>query len=103
MAGANVIILYPRKEGSTFNKEYYINSHMPLCEKIWKKHGMKSWVLTELNADGPYLYSLVMDWESHEAFGKGMQDPGVKELMDDLKNYYTEPPVLVHGGVVGSA
>lgn len=101
--GATVMVLYPRSTSdSTFNKSYYLSTHMPLCEKVWKKHGLKSYIVSELNADGPYVMTVVMQWESQEAFGKAVQDPGTKELMDDLVNYYTEKPVLVHGPVLGS-
>jgi uncharacterized protein (TIGR02118 family) len=101
MSGATVIVLYPRKEGSTFNKEYYLKNHMPLAMKHWKKHGFKSYAVSELNADGPYSYTVVMEFESPGSVGKAMQDPGTKEIMDDLSNFSSETPVLVHGGVIG--
>ncbi|KAF1937841.1 hypothetical protein EJ02DRAFT_458423 [Clathrospora elynae] len=101
MSGANVIVLYPRKEGSTFDKEYYLKTHMPLAMKHWKKHGFKSYAVTELNADGPYSVTVVMEFDNYEGFQAASQDPGTKEVMDDVKNFSSEAPVLVHGAVIG--
>jgi len=101
MSGATAIVLYPRKEGSTFNKEYYLKTHMPLAMKNWKDHGLKSYAVSELNADGPYAISTVMEFDSPESVGKALQSEGTKEVMEDVKNFSSETPILVHGNVVG--
>jgi uncharacterized protein (TIGR02118 family) len=101
MSGATAIVLYPRKEGATFDKEYYLSTHMELCSKYWKPLGLKSYAVTELNADGPYAYTVTLEWESHDAFGKATQDPNTKEIMEDVKNFSSETPVIVHGSVIG--
>lgn len=100
MSGAQVIVAYPRKEGSTFDKEYYLSKHMPLVKKHWKKHGLRSYAVTELNADGPYTYSAVLEFESLEGIGAAVQDRNTNEVMDDAKNFSSEPPVLLHGAVL---
>ena len=102
MSGATAMVIYPRKEGSTFNKEYYLSTHMPLANKIWKKYGLKGYTVSELSADGPYSIAVVMEWEDADGFGKAVQDPGTKEVMDDVKNFSSESPVIVHGAVIGS-
>ncbi|KAH8725359.1 hypothetical protein GQ44DRAFT_707593 [Phaeosphaeriaceae sp. PMI808] len=100
MTGAIVIIAYPRKDGATFNKEYYISTHIPLASKIWKKHGLKSYTAIEV-PEGTYSYSVIMEFETHEGWGAALADPDTKEkIMADLKNFSTEPPVLVSGGII---
>lgn len=101
MAGAQVIVAYPRAEGSTFDKEYYLSTHMPLAAKHWKKHGLKSYTVTELSTDGPYTYSVAMEWESYEGWGAAAKDPSIKEIMDDVENFSNQKPVLLHGNVIG--
>jgi uncharacterized protein (TIGR02118 family) len=101
MSGAQVLVVYPRNKDSKFDKEYYLATHMPLVEKHWKKHGLKSYAVTELNADGPYSYSVVMEFESYEGFGAAGADPNTKEVMDDVKNFSNEQPIIVHGAVIG--
>ena len=103
MPGATAIVLYPRKEGSPFDKEYYLKTHMPLAMKHWGPHGLKSYAVSELSADGPYSISSVMEFDSQEAVGKAMQDPGTKEIMDDVKNFTNSEPILVHGNIIGTS
>lgn len=102
MSGAQILVLYPRKDGATFNKDYYLATHMPLVKKHWEKHGLSSYKVSELNADGPYSFVVVMQFESYEGFGAAGADPGSKEIMDDVANFSSEAPVVLHGGVIGS-
>jgi uncharacterized protein (TIGR02118 family) len=102
MAGASVMAVYVRKEGSTFDKEYYLSSHMPLTFKHWKKHGMKGYKVTELNADSPYSYIVVMDFETPEGFEAAVKDADTKEVMEDIKNFSSEEPIMVYGMNIGT-
>jgi uncharacterized protein (TIGR02118 family) len=100
MSGAQVIVAYPRKEGATFDKDYYLSTHMPMVEKHWRKHGLKSYAVTELSADTPYTYMVAMDFESYEGFGAASQDPNTKELMEDVPKFSNEQPIMLHGGII---
>jgi uncharacterized protein (TIGR02118 family) len=100
MSGALVVVAYPRKEGYKFDKEYYLSTHMPLVAKHWKKHGLKSYTVSELNEDGPYTYTVVMEFENPQGWGAAAQDPNTKEVMEDVPNFSSEYPILVHGGVI---
>ncbi|KAF2831096.1 hypothetical protein CC86DRAFT_366562 [Ophiobolus disseminans] len=101
MSGAQVIVAYPRKEGATFDKDYYLSTHMPLAAKHWKKHGLKSYTVTELTGDGPYSYSVVLEFESPEGFPAAAADPNTKEVMDDVPKFSNEQPIIIHGPVIG--
>lgn len=72
---------------------------MPLVAKVWGKHGLKAWKATELNADAPYTYSCIMDFESDEGFAAAGADPATKEVMDDVANFSSVMPVIMQGGV----
>jgi uncharacterized protein (TIGR02118 family) len=100
-SGATVIVAYPRTPTATFNATYYLNTHMPMVKSTWTKHGLKSYAVSKLNDDGPYTYAVVMEFESYEGFQAAVQDPKTKEVMDDVKEFSSEHPVLVHGGVIG--
>lgn len=94
---AQLIVLYPRESGSKFDKDYYMSTHMPLVEKHWTKHGLKSYQVAELNEDGPYMISCVLDFGDHEGIGKAVADPATKEVLDDVDNFSSVKPVLQHG------
>jgi uncharacterized protein (TIGR02118 family) len=100
MGGAQVIVAYPRKEGFKFNKEYYLSTHMPLAAKHWKKHGLKSYTVTELGADNPYTYSVVMEFESAEGWGAAATDPNTKEVLEDVPNFSNVQAILLSGGII---
>jgi len=103
MPSATVSLLYPKTETSTFNRDYYIATHMTLVTKIWSNLGLKSWNVTEFGDDSPYSYGAFLVWESLEAFTKATQDPAGKEVMDDVKNFSSEKPLLVAGEMVASS
>jgi uncharacterized protein (TIGR02118 family) len=103
MSGVQVLVAYPRKESSSFNKEYYLSTHMPLAAKYWKKHGFKSYSVSECNEDGPYMIISVMVFETKEGWGAAIEDPNTKEVMEDIPNFTSEHPVLIHGGVIGQS
>jgi uncharacterized protein (TIGR02118 family) len=99
--GATVSALYPRKDGATFNLDYYLSTHMPLVTKHWSKYGLKSWSVTQMAPDAPYAFSATMEWESLEAFGNATKDEeSTGAIMGDVKNFSSESPVLLAGGVV---
>jgi uncharacterized protein (TIGR02118 family) len=101
MSGFQVSVAYPREEGFTFDKEYYLSTHMPLVEKHWKKHGLKSYVVSELNEDGPYTYIVVMEFESLQGWRAAAQDPSLKEIMEDVPKFSNLKPVTIYGGIIG--
>jgi uncharacterized protein (TIGR02118 family) len=97
--GAQVIVLYPRKDGSTFDLDYYHSTHMPLVTKHWKNHGLKSYTVTKLSDDNPYSIAATLEWESSESIGKALADPNTKEVMDDVANFSSEKPTFISGDV----
>ena len=99
--GAQVTVLYPKKEGVTFKLDYYLATHMPLVAKTWTKYGLKSYSVVQNGPDAPFSISTVMEWESSEGIGKAFKDPGTAEVMGDIANFSSEQPVLLTGEVVG--
>ncbi|KAH6647144.1 hypothetical protein BKA67DRAFT_540597 [Truncatella angustata] len=105
MAPVVLNIAYPA--GSSFNKDYYLNTHMLLAVDAWKDiGGLVDWkLLTALGDNSPYDAVLQVTWESAEALGKMRSQTSPekqKELADDLPNYSTKAPSVwvleVQGG-----
>ena len=89
-------VLYPSGSGK-INMDYYLNSHIPLCQKLLSPYG-----LTRVEVDkgidspegaAPYTVIAHLYFESAEQMQKGMQahDP---ELAADVKNYTDIQPVF---------
>ncbi|KZM26338.1 uncharacterized protein EKO05_0002200 [Ascochyta rabiei] len=97
--GAQVIILYPRKDGSKFDLDYYHSTHMPLVKGKWSDLGLKSFSVVQLGPDNQYSIAGILNFESQESVGKAMADPSAKEIMGDIPNFSSEQPVVVGGSV----
>ncbi|KAF1360653.1 hypothetical protein EJ07DRAFT_115883 [Lizonia empirigonia] len=97
--GAQLIVLYPRKDGAKFDLDYYHATHMPLVKETWGPLGLKSFSIAQLSPDNQYSIAAVVDFESQDSLGKAMADPGTKKVLDDVPNFSSEQPVIVAGNV----
>ncbi|KAI8940040.1 hypothetical protein NX059_003762 [Plenodomus lindquistii] len=97
---ALIVVAYPRTDKSTFNLDYYLNSHMPLCEKVCKPMGLKSWKVIKLSDDGPYTHASTIEFENVEAMTKALEHPETKAIQGDIPNFSNELPVTLYGDVV---
>lgn len=98
--GAQVKVLYPRKEGSTFDLHYYLTTHMPLVSKHWTPYGLKGYTVTRYTDDGAYSHGVTLEWDSLESFAKAGAGHEAVEIMTDIKNFSSEQPTIVAGEVV---
>ena len=92
-----VSVLYPNSEGATFDKSYYLNSHMAMVREKLGPTLLKDEIWSGVDAPGlppaTYLYLLHMYFESVEAFGAGFQEYG-GTFMEDIPNYTNVAPVI---------
>jgi len=89
-------VLYPSTEGATFDHEYYRNSHVPLCLRTW---GLQSAEIDK-GVDGPYVAAVHFKFDSPEALQAAMGSPGTGEILGDVANYTSIPPVLQTSEIV---
>lgn len=89
-------VLYPRTEGATFDHDYYRDSHVPLCVSTWGLDGAQ----IDKGLDGPYEAAVHFTFESIEAIGAAMGQPGTGKVMEDVANYTTITPVMQTSEIV---
>ncbi|KAL1305152.1 hypothetical protein AAFC00_002076 [Neodothiora populina] len=103
MASAKVLItiLYPVKEGSTFNLEYYTTKHMPLAKEIWGSgsDGLLSSAVYSLDPSSGFVVQTVTGWKDMAAFQAAMTHERSKELIEDVKNFCEVEPKLLVGNL----
>ncbi|KAF3057606.1 hypothetical protein CFAM422_012403 [Trichoderma lentiforme] len=95
-----LLLLYPNEAHTTFDMTYYLEKHMPKVERIWRKHGLRSWHVTKYNStlDGPkptYLLGTTIEWGSEDDMKATLKDPEVAELFEDFENFGNTPPISV--------
>lgn len=91
-----VSIYYPSHDGSTFDTEYYLNSHMPLVreklgsallrDEMWKGAGDGS-------SAAPYEVVLHMHFADAASFNAAFA-PHAEVLTADVPNYTNITPVI---------
>ena len=97
---AVVQFIYPKSAASTFNMEYYLNTHWPLVEKLWGPQGLLSWSVTTGGEEADYHVQAVVFWESLDVV-KNLTS--VEEVMDDVRNFTDATPTRWVGTVVGQS
>jgi uncharacterized protein (TIGR02118 family) len=84
-------VLYPAKEGETFNYDYYFNEHHKLVVSRWKSEGMVSCEFDKGLSDpaggkAPYLAIAYLKFNSVEDLQKALAKHGA-EIVGDIPNY----------------
>lgn len=100
---ATVTVLYPTKEGATFDMDYYLQKHMPLVQARWGPFGLSQWLVTDLRqtAGSPYAVQATLVWDTGlEGFKKAGEEHG-PEVMGDVPKFSSEQPIMLTGVVVG--
>jgi hypothetical protein len=94
-------VLYLRSSDFTFNLDYYLSHHIPLCLKYWKPHGLIEARVVEADADQQYAYIVTMMWKDKAAWAKAKaQDEEIADIMGDVKEFTNAEPLFVVGQVV---
>jgi uncharacterized protein (TIGR02118 family) len=92
-----VSVFYPSGEGSTFNHDYYLSTHVPLAKKAWNPVS----TMVEKGVNGPYVAAVHMTFDSMDALNAAMTSPLTGEVMTDVANYTNIAPVMQISEVVG--
>ena len=90
---AKLVVTYPAEPGATFDRDYYVHVHLPLCQKHFGPAGMTGGeALFPLAADAPHLCVGLLSFSSAEAIGAALQVPGVAEVFADIANFTSVQP-----------
>ncbi len=99
-----LIVLYPNGEGKKFDKDYYINTHMPLTIKLQgdavKKTEVEFGFSGGTPGSNPAYVAICNFWyESFEAFQNAFT-PHAETIVNDVKNYTDIETVIQFSEVV---
>ena len=93
-----VSVLYAYKEGSSFNLDYYLKSHMPMvqrklgpaCKQVSVEQGISG---AQPGTKPAFSVVAHMLFDSVEAFQTAF-GPHSAEIMADIPNYTNEQPIV---------
>jgi len=86
------IALYPKGDDTTFDADYWLSKHMPLCSE--KLPGLVRWEADLGTPDAPHHAAAHLFFESAEALGAAFSSPGARDVFADVANYTNITPVL---------
>jgi uncharacterized protein (TIGR02118 family) len=98
-----VNILYPNKQGAKFDRDYYIDKHMPMSQRVFGDALKGLAVEFGLNggppgSDPPYIVTCHFLFETLDAFYSAFM-PNAAMLQGDIANYTDVEPVIQIGEV----
>ena len=93
-----VTALYPATEGSTFNEDYYVNTHMPMVKGLLEPLGLRDFRFMRGVADaggGPLAFRNIgeLTFDTMEAVGAAL-GAHAPQIMGDIPNFTDAPPVM---------
>lgn len=93
-----VSVLYPTTEGSRFDMDYYLATHMPLVQEKLGDACRAVSVEEGVNAGAPgtaptYHVITQMAFDSEEAFGTAFA-PAAGDILSDIANFTDIAPVM---------
>ncbi len=94
-----VSVMYPTVDGSKFDYDYYVSTHIPLVNKHWSGKGLEGVKLLKGLAGGgpeePPIYQVMalLEFTSTEALQNCMGS-GAEEIMADVANFTDVQPAL---------
>ncbi len=92
-----IMALYPRSEGTHFNSEYWLNTHMPMLPTKWPK--LTKWEADIAAPDSPYYAIAHIFFDSIEDLQEAMSSSATGEVLGDIPNYTDTSPILSTGTV----
>ncbi|KFH41638.1 hypothetical protein ACRE_076430 [Hapsidospora chrysogenum ATCC 11550] len=97
-----VTVLYPHREGATFDHKYYLDKHMPLVDRHWKPAGLQKWEIVDFDfsADGKapqFSVAAVLTWKDEESSKAALAGPGGAEIVGDIVKFSSEQPIIIAG------
>ncbi|MGD9999557.1 MAG: EthD family reductase [Ilumatobacteraceae bacterium] len=84
-----VSVFYPRGDDSTFDHDYYRETHVPMCTSAWNATAE-----IDKGIDGPNVAAVHLFFESMDAMQSAMASPETGKIMADVANYTNITPVL---------
>lgn len=84
-----VQVIYPPSAASSFDMDYYLNSHVPKVEKLWGPQGLQSCTVITGEKDSGYHVQTSMVWKNMVSF-KNAED--VDAVREDIKNFTEVAP-----------
>jgi uncharacterized protein (TIGR02118 family) len=97
---AIVTVLYPKKNMSRFDMDYYLQHHIPTTKAAWGPLGMTKCVVSELDDEAEYKVNIIMTWNDLVSWETAKKGDAAKKLIADVKNFTDVEMITLVGKVL---
>jgi hypothetical protein len=92
-----VTFLYPRKNMSFFNIDYYLKHHIPTREAAWTPLGMTNSFVCDIEKDAEFEFMVITIWKNQASWDEAKKGEAAQKLAKDVSNFTDVKPVTVVG------
>lgn len=92
---ATLIVSYPATEGATFDRDYYLSTHLQLAQSVWAEFGLES-AETLFPASGPQPLAgmAILRFSDQAGIDAALSAPKTAEVIADATNFTDIAPVI---------
>ncbi|WP_044875364.1 EthD family reductase [Pseudomonas sp. LFM046] len=92
---ATLTVSYPLAAGSTFDRDYYLSTHLPLAQAAWGEFGLQSAeVLFPAAAPQPLAGMVILRFADQTGIDAALASPMTREVISDVPNFTNIAPVI---------
>lgn len=92
---ATLVVCYPSGEGSTFDRDYYSASHIPLVQQIWGPLGMTGTeVLFPAAGKQPFAAMVLIRFGDQAAINAALSSRDTAKIMGDVPKFTNIRPSM---------
>ncbi|HBO3911206.1 EthD family reductase [Pseudomonas aeruginosa] len=92
---ATLIVSYPLSEGSTFDREYYQSTHIPLAYSAWAGFGLQAAeILFPAAGPQPLAGMVILRFADQAGIDAALTSPKTAEVIGDVANFTNIAPLI---------
>ncbi|MFU6384636.1 EthD family reductase [Pseudomonas aeruginosa] len=92
---ATLIVSYPLAEGSTFDREYYLSTHIPLAQAAWGEFGLQAAeILFPADALQPLAAQVILRFKEQASIDAALGSPATAKVIGDVTNFTNIAPLI---------
>jgi hypothetical protein len=92
----SVTYLYPRKDLTRFDLDYYLQQHLPKTSSLWTPLGLTGCIVSEPETDD-YVLIVVTLWKDKVSWDAAKDGEAAQKLVADVKNFTNVIPAVIPG------
>ncbi|WP_028218037.1 EthD family reductase [Paraburkholderia oxyphila] len=96
---ATLIVSYAETEGRTFDREYYLSTHVPLVRAAWSEFGLQSAeILFPAPGPQPFECVVILRFGDQSGINAALSSVKTGEVIGDVKNFTSIAPSIFRAG-----